>query len=100
MLGWGVNNYDADGVVTGILTADAPNSAWVNPEFDKTVFAARAELDTTKREALYAKAQAIAHDDAPWLFLFQFEDLYAVSKRITWQPRGDESIVAKLIKPR
>ena len=100
MLGWGVNNYDADGVVTGVLTSDAPNSAWVNPEFDKTVFAARAELDTAKRQALYVKAQAIAHEDAPWLFLFQFEDLYAVSKRISWQPRGDESIDVKLIKPR
>ena len=100
MLGWGINNYDADGVVTGILTSDAPNSAWVNKDFDATVFAARAELDPKKREALYAKAQAIAHEDAPWLFLFQFEDLYAVSKRISWQPRGDESIDVKLIKPR
>ncbi len=100
LLGWGVPNYDPDGVVTGILTSDAPNSAWSDADFDKTVFAARAELDPVKRKALYAKAQAIAHEEAPWLFLFQFEDLYATSKRIAWQPRGDEYIYAKDISLR
>jgi peptide/nickel transport system substrate-binding protein len=49
-------------------------------------------LDPAKRKALYAKALRIVHDDAPWLFLFQYEDLYATSKRLRWQPHPDEAI--------
>jgi len=37
---------------------------------------------------------AILHDEAPWIVLFQYEDVYATSKRLRFQPRGDELIRA------
>jgi hypothetical protein len=28
----------------------------------------------------------------PWIFLYDQEDLYGLSKRIQWQPRADEFV--------
>lgn len=92
MLGWGNITYDADNTLSSQLVSDAVSSTYANPAVDKLVDDARYELDAAKRKALYAKALRIIHDDAPWLFLFQYEDLYATSKRLQWQPRPDEAI--------
>jgi peptide/nickel transport system substrate-binding protein len=92
MLGWGNTTYDADNTLSSQLVGDATTSTYANPQVDKLVDAARYELDPGKRKALYARALRIVHDDAPWLFLFQYEDLYATSKRLQWQPRPDEAI--------
>ena len=92
MLGWGNITYDADNTLSSDLASDGSTSTWSNAAFDKLVDAARYELDPSKRRALYAKALRIVHDEAPWLFLFQYEDLYATSKRLQWEPRSDEAI--------
>ncbi len=92
MLGWGNVTYDADNTLSSQLVGDAVTSTYANPQVDRLVDAARYELDPAKRRALYARALRIVHDDAPWLFLFQYEDLYATAKRLQWQPRPDEAI--------
>ncbi len=92
MLGWGNITYDADNTLSSDLASDGTTSTYRNPAFDSLVDRARYELDPAKRKALYAKALRIVHDDAPWLFLFQYEDLYATTKRLQWQPRSDEAI--------
>lgn len=97
-LGWGNDSYDADNTLTSLLTTEAPLATWGTPETDKLISDARFELDSTKREALYAKALGIIHEEAPWLFLFQYEDLYATSKRLVWQARGDELILCDEMK--
>ena len=92
MLGWGNITYDADNTLGSTLTSDAQTSTYSNPTLDKLTDEARYELNPAKRKALYAKVMRIVHDDAPWLFLFQYEDLYATSKRLRWQARPDEAI--------
>ena len=47
-----------------------------------------------KRKALYKRIAAILNEDAAWIVLFQYEDLYGTSKRLRWTPRGDELIRA------
>jgi peptide/nickel transport system substrate-binding protein len=97
-LGWGNDSYDADNTLTSLLTSDAPLATWGTPETDKLISDARFELDPGKRQATYAKALAIIHEEAPWLFLFQYEDLYGTSKRLIWQARGDELILCDEMK--
>lgn len=92
MLGWGNPTYDADNTFSSLLASTGLNSTFKNAEFDKLVEAGRYELDRKKREAIYARAEALLHEEAPWLFLFEYEDLYATSKRLEWQARGDEQI--------
>jgi peptide/nickel transport system substrate-binding protein len=92
MLGWGNITYDADNTLGSTLTSDATTSTYANPAVDKLTDQARYELNPAKRRALYARVLQIVHDDAPWLFLFQYEDLYATTKRLHWQARPDEAI--------
>lgn len=93
-LGWNQPSADADGIVTSLFMSTAPLSCYKNEEVDKLADQARGELDVNKRKALYKKIATVLHDDPPWIVLFQYEDLYATSKRLHWQPRGDESIRA------
>jgi ABC-type transport system substrate-binding protein len=53
-------------------------SFYANPDFDKLVDASHRELDDAKRAALYRQADSLAFRDAPMLFLFFYNDLYAV----------------------
>jgi len=98
MLGWGNDSYDADNTLTSLLTSDARLSTYANPALDKLIVDARYELNPAKRAALYHRALEIVHDEAPWIFLFQYEDLYATTKRLQWQARGDELIFCEDMK--
>ena len=55
-------------------------SFYRNPKLDEILDSARAEVDREKRLALYAEANAILADDAPWAFLSYAVDMFA------WQP--------------
>jgi ABC-type transport system substrate-binding protein len=53
-------------------------SFYANARFDSTVLAARRELDEVKRAALLRQADSIAFVDAPMMFLYFYNELYAV----------------------
>jgi oligopeptide transport system substrate-binding protein len=54
--------------------------------FDATVTASRRENDVTKRNALYARADSIAFAQAPMVFLWFYNELYAVQPWLkNWQ---------------
>jgi peptide/nickel transport system substrate-binding protein/oligopeptide transport system substrate-binding protein len=53
-------------------------SFYANPAFDSLVTAARHEMDENKRNALYIRADSIAFADAPMIFLYFYNELYAV----------------------
>jgi peptide/nickel transport system substrate-binding protein len=97
-LGWGNDSYDADNTLTSLFTSTARLSTYKNPQLDDLVTDARYETDPGKRQAVYDKALALIHEEAPWLFLFEYEDLYASSKRLVWQARGDELIYCDEMK--
>ena len=94
-LGWGNDTFDADDTLTSLFTTDFPISTWGTPETDKQIDAAKYELDPKKRQADYDKILATINEQAPWLFLFEYEDLYGINKRVAWQPRTDELIMCK-----
>lgn len=97
-LGWGNDSYDADNTLTSLFSSDARLSTYANPQLDAILTDARFEVDPAKRQALYSKALTIIHDEAPWLFLFEYEDLYATSKRLVWQARPDELLLCDEMK--
>ena len=53
-------------------------SFFANATYDSVVTAARHELDETKRNALYQRADSIAFVEAPMIFLYFYNELYAV----------------------
>lgn len=100
MLGWGNITYDADNTLASQLVSDGLTSTYGDPQVDKWVTDAKYELDSKARQAIYSKVFHKIHDDAPWLFLFQYEDLYATSKRLEWQARSDEYLYCTDMKLR
>ena len=94
MLGWNVPVADADAVYTALFESNAPLSTFKDEQLDKLIDQGRGELNVTKRKAIYKKIAQVVHEEAPWIFLFQYEDLYGASKRLVFQPRGDEYIRA------
>jgi ABC-type oligopeptide transport system substrate-binding subunit len=53
-------------------------SFYANPEFDRIVTAARHELNEPRRNALYRQADSLAFQEAPMVFLYFYNELYAV----------------------
>ena len=53
-------------------------SFYSNTTFDSIVTASQRELDEVKRTAMYRQADSLAFHDAPMLFLYFYNDLYAV----------------------
>jgi peptide/nickel transport system substrate-binding protein/oligopeptide transport system substrate-binding protein len=53
-------------------------SIYSNTVIDSNVTESRHELDETKRNALYMRADSIAFADAPMIFLYFYDELYAV----------------------
>jgi peptide/nickel transport system substrate-binding protein len=90
MLGW-AGTWDADGILYPLLHSGERFSRWANPEFDRLLDAARSTLDQSERLKLYAQASQLAHDEAPWLFLYHGMDLYGVNRAVMdWSPTSDE----------
>ncbi len=92
MNGWCLPSLEPDHWVTPNLHTGEPVSQYSNPEVDKLMEQARAEMNTEKRKQLYSQLLLLIRDDAPWLFGYQQMDIYGVSNRLKWTPRGDESI--------
>lgn len=60
-----------------------------NPEVDRLIDEAAAELDTEKRRALYQQLNGVLRDDAPWVFMWDPEDIYAIKDSVEgFQPNG------------
>lgn len=80
---WYADYPDAEGFLYPLLSSTSKGaggnvSFYSNPRFDSLVVAARREIDEAKRNALYKQADSLAFADAPMLFLYFYNDLYAV----------------------
>ncbi|MEP7087186.1 MAG: ABC transporter substrate-binding protein, partial [Gemmatimonadota bacterium] len=53
-------------------------SFYANPEFDRIVSLSRVEQDSSKRTALYRQADSLSFAEAPMIYLFFYNELYAV----------------------
>lgn len=91
MIGW-AGTWDADGIMFPLLRTGQRFSRWSHPDFDALIDKARRTLDQGERAKLYRQATQLAHDEAPWLFLFHGMDIYGVSRAVAeWEPTSDES---------
>jgi peptide/nickel transport system substrate-binding protein len=91
MIGW-AGSWDADGIMFPLLRSGQRFSRWSSPDFDAIIDKARRTLDQGERVKLYRQATQLAHDEAPWLFLFHGMDIYGVSRAVAdWEPTSDES---------
>jgi peptide/nickel transport system substrate-binding protein len=92
MSGWCLPSLEPDHWVTPNLHTGEPVSQYSNPELDKLMVQARAEMNQDKRKQLYSQLLRVIRDEAPYIFGYQQMDIYGVNARLKWTPRGDESI--------
>ncbi len=90
---WGSDYQDphsnAEGFATNMDNSDnaktkplAWRNAWDIPDLTKEVYAARDEMDNSKRVAMYQDIQQKVLDDGPYVILFQQIETSAVKKNV------------------
>jgi len=89
---WGNASLDPVGLLNPtVRTGGRGNyTGYANPKADALLGRAVAELNPQERRRLYAECARIVHDDAPWVFLFTTQELYAARCTLRgWVPRRD-----------
>jgi len=85
-VGWTGDNGDPDNFLYELFgSAKIPvtnTPRYKSPEADKIMLEAQKEPDHDKRVALYAQAQKIILDDAPWIFVNSVLQVRAVRKEV------------------
>src|SRR5690606_37345773 len=70
--------------------AGGPWQGYDNPEVSRMIEEAPRILDPEERRKVYQEMGRVVRDEAPWVFLYAYEDLYGVSNRIGgWVPYPD-----------
>lgn len=94
---WSSGSYEADGSMRSILHGDKfpPNgyntAFWNNEEFNQLLDDALLMSDTAEIAAAYARAQEIAWEECPWIFLGNDNTLHAQKSYVTgmqYKPGG------------
>lgn len=71
-----------------------PWHGYVNEEVDRIIDEAPKSMDADKREAMYKRLNQIVRDDAVWVYLHQYHDIYGVASTVqNFRPRPDGLIV-------
>ncbi|MGW4486686.1 ABC transporter substrate-binding protein [Amycolatopsis sp. NPDC004368] len=81
--GW---TLDAESLVQSNVRHDRRQSRWHNPEADRLVDAEELSLAPADRQKAFTSLQKLLKQEAPFVFLYQIDNTYAVNTRPTWQP--------------
>jgi peptide/nickel transport system substrate-binding protein len=93
-------NSRGDGLedVTNLSRTFAFNvTGWQSVPFEDTLEQAADTFNENSKSRLLNEAQAIAYDEAPWIWLWRSYDFYGVSQTLEWSPRRDGLV--NLYKP-
>jgi peptide/nickel transport system substrate-binding protein len=99
-----VFNTDGNGFMVlsqedNVMTLMAPNFAsssesfkrygYSNPQVDELIERGLVTIDRAEREAIYQELNQVLHDDAPWVFMWNPEDIFGVVDNLTgFAPNG------------
>jgi peptide/nickel transport system substrate-binding protein len=106
-----VFNSDGNGFMVqsqedNVMTLFAPNFAsssesfkrygYSNPEVDALIEEGLVTLDEGEREAIYQQLNQLLHDDAPWVYMWNAEDIYGIAESVSgFEPNGVGYFYAK-----
>lgn len=83
MLGWSTDNGDPDNFADALLANPENRSQFRNEEFNRLSALGQRTYDLDERLSYYRQAQAIAVEEAPWIFISHFMDMAATRKTVT-----------------
>ncbi|MFC6798399.1 MULTISPECIES: ABC transporter substrate-binding protein [unclassified Haladaptatus] len=96
LIGWGEATFDGGLVMTALLKSDGALTTFSNEELDQLLTRAGNEEGDTRAQTLM-DANALCHEEAPWIFLNQQYSVYGVNSALNWEARADERIDAYAI---
>ncbi|RCI77215.1 ABC transporter substrate-binding protein [Brucella anthropi] len=98
LLGLAWPTLDVDGMLT-MYTPGNIYDYWGNEPFGDLIAKARSTTDREERQAIYREATSLMCSEAATLFLYQEPLVYAISKKVNWQARGDDWVRAMDMVP-
>ena len=77
------------------MTKDFPmdTTYWGDPDFERVYAELKKTIDVDTRTEMIHELDQIAHDGAPWIFIYKQVDFYGVNDRVEFTPRPDELIM-------
>jgi len=81
--GW---TMDAMSNFQSYLKSDRRYNAWKNQEADKLVDIEETTIDPDKRMDALKKLQQLLIEEAPYVYLYQLDSIYGMSKNVQWTP--------------
>jgi oligopeptide transport system substrate-binding protein len=86
---WFADYLDAENFLSVLLADYGQNrTSYDNPEFSRLTQRADQEPNEQKRQELYAQAEDLALQDAPWIPLFHPQDVIAIHPRVSGAKRN------------
>lgn len=90
-LGWGASLYPDD-TLAYLFEGNQTYSGFNDPTLTKMITKAEAATTASAQKADWDQVQVEIQKLAPWIFLWQQDDVYGVVNWLNWQPRPDEEI--------
>jgi peptide/nickel transport system substrate-binding protein len=91
-LGNTATTMDVDAVLGSHFDSKRRGLYYNSPESDDLIHQGQAEFDVAKRQQIYNQEQVYLHDQAPWIFLYNQENIYGAAKSVDWKPVADDRI--------
>lgn len=78
---------------TAIVTGGSFNwNKYSNPKADALIRAGETSGDPKARQAKFAAAEQLLHNDPPWIYLWNNKSVWGVRKGLKWAPRSDDEL--------
>lgn len=90
-LGWGPALYPQS-TLAFLFEGNQTYSGFNDPALTALITKAEAATTAAAQAADWTAVQVKIHQLAPWIFLWQQDDVYGVAPWLAWQPRPDEEI--------
>jgi peptide/nickel transport system substrate-binding protein len=87
--GW---TLDAESNLQSFVRHDRRQSRWNDPAADKLVDTEEGSVKPDEREAAFTKLQQLMVDEAPFLYLYQISNLFAVNDRVQWKSNSNGTL--------
>lgn len=83
-LGYTMWQGDPTTLIDTFFHTDRPRARYTTPQLDAQVNDLESQTDPQKRAQDMKDILATLHDQAPWIYVFQANDLYGVSSQVQW----------------
>lgn len=93
--GYSVWQGDPTTLISTFFVTGMPRAKYFSDELDQKINDMKQMTDVEQRKKALHEILKILHEDAPWVYLFQGNDLYGVSKNVTWNVPYDQLLEMK-----